>query len=385
MNSAHFSHRLDWQASVNRLSEALSKRRAAGLQVLDLSESNPTAAGLEYPAKEILDAFGDIRNLEYHPSPMGLASAREAVARYYGLAVGSDRIFFTASTSEAYSWLFKLLCDPGDEILTPRPSYPLFEFLASLESVRAVQYPLAYHGAWSIDFEALESLITERTRAVVLVNPNNPTGSYLKRDEHEWLASLGLPVISDEVFSDYGFGSEGRRVTTLAGCDQSLSFSMSGLSKLCGLPQMKLGWIVVNGPESLRRTAIERLELIADTYLSAGTPVQNAACVLLGLNLKERIRRRTVENLERLGRLIGRESPAQMLHLEGGWYATLQIPRTRSEEEWALELLDRDGVLVQPGYFYDFAGEAFLVLSLLTEPAAFEEGVARLLARIAAG
>jgi hypothetical protein len=379
-----FSSRLDWHAPLNRLSESLSARRAAGREVLDLTESNPTAAGFDYPAAGILAAFRNPCNLEYHPSPAGLLTTREAVSRYYEEGASADRIFLTASTSEAYSWLFKLLCDPGDEVLVPRPSYPLFEFLSSLESVWPVQYALSRHGEWAIDFHSLESAVTSRTRAVVLVNPNNPTGSYLKRDEYARLAALGLPLISDEVFSAYAFAPDPARVPTLAGRDGVLGFSLSGLSKLCGLPQMKLGWIVVNGPESDRLAAIVRLELIADTYLPAGAPVQNAAATFLSLDLRDQISRRTRYNLAALRARTGGNSPCRILPVEGGWYATLQVPRTRTEEEWALELLERDGVLVQPGYFYDFESEAYLVLSLLTHPAVFEEGVARLLARIEA-
>jgi alanine-synthesizing transaminase len=363
-----FASRLDWNLHTNRLSALLKTKR----RVLDLTESNPTRAGLEYPREEILDALADPRALRYDPEPRGLLSAREAVAAYYG-NVPASRILLTASTSEAYAYLFKLLCDPGDEILSPRPSYPLFEFLAGLESVGVVQYPLRYDGVWHIDFDALERAITPRTRAIVVVNPNNPTGSFLKREEWSRLQKLGLPILSDEVFSDYAFSRDDSRVQSLTNAPEALTFSMSGLSKIAGLPQLKLGWIVAGGPG--HEAALDRLELIADTYLSVATPVQIALPRLLDASVavREQILDRTRANLALLRRLT------VPLHVEGGWYATLQVPRTRSEEDWAIALLDKRDVLVQPGFYFDFESEAFLVLSLLTPPEVFEEGLRRLL------
>jgi alanine-synthesizing transaminase len=366
-----FSSRLDWSLSTNQLSALLKTKR----HVLDLTESNPTRAGLDYPTAQILNALSDPRALRYEPEPRGLLSAREAVAQYYG-HVPASRILLTASTSEAYSYLFKLLCDPGDEILSPRPSYPLFEFLAGLESVRVVQYPLRYDGAWHIDFDALHRAITPRTRAIVVVNPNNPTGSFLKREEWSKLQQFGLPILSDEVFSDYAFSPDDSRVSMLTKGAEALTFSMSGLSKIAALPQMKLGWIVASGPG--HEAALDRLELIADTYLSVATPVQLALPSLLeaSIAVRAQIMTRTRANLALL------KSVAPPLHVEGGWYATLQVPRTRTEEEWALTLLDRHDVLVQPGFYFDFESEAFLVLSLLTPPEVFAEGIQRLIAEI---
>jgi aspartate/methionine/tyrosine aminotransferase len=294
-----------------------------------------------------------------------------------------SRILLTASTSEGYAYLFKLLTDPGDEVMIPRPSYPLFDCLAAMESVELRPYPLAYHGQWSIDLEALESRITERTRAIVVVNPNNPTGNFLKRAELGALAGIcagnGIALISDEVFSDYGLGPDAERVTTVSGAGQCLAFSMSGLSKIAGLPQMKLGWIVVGGPSELRAQALERLEWIADTYLSVSTPIQHAAAPLLaaGESIQRQIRDRTRQNL-RFARQAVASACANALEVEGGWYLTLQVPRVRSEEDWALDLLARCHVLVQPGFFYDFESEAFLVISLLAEPSVFSEGMGRL-------
>jgi aspartate/methionine/tyrosine aminotransferase len=380
-----FSSRFHWDFHPNRLTQALAAKRAAGARVLDLTESNPTHAGMEYPL-EILSAFQGDGLLAYEPSPEGSPAAREAVSAYYGARghrVPTDRILLTASTSEAYGYLFKLLANPGDEILVPRPSYPLFEYLATMESVAVRPYPLVYHGGWGIDFQAMEAAITSRTRAIVLVNPNNPTGSYVKAGELGELVRLcrrgDIALVSDEVFSDYALSNDLGRMTTLSGVEECLVFAMSGLSKVAGLPQMKLGWIVVGGPPVLRHEAMEKLEWIADTYLSVGTPVQAAARILLdaGEQVQRQIRERCVANLA-FARESLEGSAANLLQVEGGWYVTLQVPRIRSEEEWTLELLDRKDVLVQPGFFYDFESEAFLVVSLLTAPAIFREGVERL-------
>jgi aspartate/methionine/tyrosine aminotransferase len=376
-----FSSRFHWDFRPNRITQALEERRRAGLPVLDLTQSNPTHAGLTYPA-EIVEAFADARMLSYDPLPAGSSETREAVAAYYaarGELVATERILLTASTSEAYAYLFKLLCNPGDRILVPRPSYPLFEFLANMESVEVDQYPLAYHGAWSIDLEGLAAAVKPRTRALVLVNPNNPTGSYVKSAEIPALLRFGLPLIADEVFSDYPLDAPADAVAMLANLEGGLSFSMSGLSKIAGLPQMKLGWIVVSGPEELRRSAMERLEWIADTYLSVGTPVQCAFAALLehGHGINRQIRERTGRNLAYLRERLA-HSPASILRVEAGWNAIARMPRVRSEEEWTLELLAREGVLVQPGFFYDFESEAFVVLSLLTPEEIFREGVDRL-------
>ena len=377
-----FSSRLTASTEVNRITRRLRELRAAGRPILDLTESNPTRAGIEYPAEEIAGLLADPRALTYEPEPAGLPPAREAVAAYYaerGEQVDASRILLTASTSEGYAYLFKLLANPGDEVLAPRPSYPLFEFLASLEAVRVVQYPLLYDGAWAIDCEALEHAITPCTRAIVVVNPNNPTGSFLKAGELEQLLRLcrrcDLAIISDEVFSDYTFGDDPRRVRMLANTEGVVTFSLSGLSKIAGLPQIKLGWMIVNGP----REVFERMEFIADTYLSVSTPVQWAAAGLLALRpaIHSQIQRRVRANFDRLRAAFGAQSAIRVLNVEGGWYATLQVPRTRNEEDWTLALLD-DGVLAQPGFFYDFEAEAFLVVSLLTPEAIFADGIGRI-------
>jgi alanine-synthesizing transaminase len=385
-----FSSRLDWNLRPNALSQLLEAKRRSGAEILDLTESNPTRAGFDYPGEEILRALSTPRALRYEPNPAGLPAAREAVAGYYrakGWAVSPDQILLTASTSEAYALLFKLLADPGDEVLVPRPSYPLFEFLAALESVRPVPYPLGYHDGWSIQLDALEGGISPRTAAVILVNPNNPTGSFLKREELQRLSSIcerrSLAILCDEVFSDYTFRADPARVPTLVQMDRVLTFCLSGLSKIAGLPQMKLGWIVVCGPSEARHSAMERLELIADTYLSVGAPVQFAAAELLtaGASVRQQVQHRVRTNLSWLQSTSGSGCPCSVLDVEGGWYAILRMPRTQTEEQWCLELLDKDSVLVQPGFFYDFESEPFLVVSLLTPVATFHEGLQRLFAR----
>jgi len=386
-----FSSRFQWDLQKNRVTRALEARRREGARILDLTESNPTHAGLVYPP-EMAAAFADPGLWRYDPAPAGALAAREAVVAYYvrrGSRVDPARILLTASTSEAYAYLFKLLCDPGDAVLVPRPSYPLFEFLARMESVEVRQYPLAYHGGWNIDLEALAAALTPRTRAIVLVNPNNPTGSYVKRGELEALVRLAGPtnhplaLISDEVFSDYAFTADPLRAPALAQVEDCLAFSMSGLSKVAGLPQMKLGWIVVAGPEAARRDSFERLEWIADTYLSVGTPVQCAAAALLeaGEAVQRQIRERIAANLA-FARAMLQGSAASILNVEGGWYITVQVPRVRSEEEWVVVLLETEDLLVQPGFFYDFESEAYLVISLLTAPEVFSEGLGRLRRRL---
>lgn len=350
----------------------LAREIAAHTPPFDLTLSNPTQAGFRYPP-EILQALTNPGAMTYAPQPFGLPAAREAVARYYGGCVSSDRVVLTSSTSESYSWLFKLLCEPGDSILVPRPSYPLFECLAHLDAVEPVQYPLLEGIEWGIDFEALEALTTPRTRALILVNPNNPTGTFLKRWELEVLAECclrhNLPVISDEVFSGYGFGQAEERVVSLAGETRFPVFVLNGLSKPAGLPQMKFGWILAPEP------ALTRLEWIADAYLPVSAPVQHAADVWLRFlpQMTAQIRERTLGNLTALRAALD-GTAARLLLPEGGWSAVVEFPNVRNEEEWVLALLSR-GVLVQPGYFYDFEREPFIVASLLPEPDRFREAV----------
>jgi len=383
-----FSERTRWDLRPNRLAERLAAKRAAGARILDLTESNPTRAGLPCP-DDILAALARAEARRYEPRPFGLPAAREAVAADFarrGFPVGPDRVVLSASTSEAYAFLFKLLCDPGDEVLVPRPGYPLFEFLATLESVRVLPYPLAYDGEWHLDLSALRDALGPRTRAVVAVSPHNPTGACLRRDERDALETLcarrGVALVSDEVFADYTFRDEPRRAASVARDGPALAFALGGLSKSCGLPQLKLAWTAVTGPEPLRRDALARLEVVADTYLSVSTPVQVAAPELLSRReeLSAPIRARVRANLEALRAAIGAGCPATLLEPEGGWSAVLRVPATRTEEERVTRLLEERDVLVHPGYFFDFPHEAFLVLSLLPPESDFAEGVARVLA-----
>ncbi len=380
-----FSSRLPWQSHTNLLTTLLSRKRAAGSEILDLTESNPTRACLAYPTEAIAAALADPRSLIYDPNPAGLQAAREAVAAYCTPHVDPGRIILTASTSEAYGYLFKLLANPGEEILIPRPSYPLFDFLAALENVSVRHYRLAYDDGWHIDFSSLEAQAGSSTRAVIVVNPNNPTGTFLKREERSRLsrfcAERGIAIVCDEVFADYAFAEDPDRVHSLADEHEALAFSLSGLSKVAGLPQLKLGWIVASGPDALRKPALENLELIADTYLSVGGPVQCAAARLLELRgpIQRSIQARVRSNRDFLSASIGRECPFRVLPAEGGWYAVIQAPRVRTEEEWVLSLLEQQDVLVQPGFFFDFESEAFLIVSLLTPESVFHEGIRRLL------
>jgi aspartate/methionine/tyrosine aminotransferase len=378
-----FSARARFAAAPNRLSRLVDEKRRGGARVLDLTESNPTRVGIAYPP-DLLLPFAGAFNLVYEPEPLGLPEARRAVADDFarrGSAVSPDRVVLCASTSEAYAFLFKLLLDPGDSVLVPRPSYPLFESLAQLEGARAEFYELEYDGEWHVSLARLRERIGEGTRALCVVNPNNPTGSFLKRDEAEGLVALcaehGLAIVSDEVFADYGFGGDARRVTSLAGEDRdALVFSLGGLSKSCGLPQLKLGWLAAFGPQALRSEALRRLELIADSYLSVATPVQRAAKSLLARlpELQAPIKARVAANLGLLERKA-RGAHFTLLRAEGGWYAVLRVPRTVSEEERVLRLLERDDVLVHPGFFFDFPEEAYLVLSLLPREDDFARGV----------
>jgi len=363
-----FSSRLPGEMRPNALTELLRAKRATGARILDLTESNPTHAGIEYPAA-LLNALADPAAIRYEPEPFGLRPARETIAREYGAP--PDRVVLTASTSEAYSWLFKLLCDPGDEVLVPRPSYPLFDYLAALESVSVRHYGLFYDApGWFIDFHTIERVITPRTRAIVLVNPNNPTGHFLHRHELDELCRFGLPVISDEVFRDYVIAPASDAVMTLQDVTGTLTFTLNGLSKTVGLPQMKLAWMIASGPEDCVREALARLEVIADTYLSVGTPVQCALDSLLRLrnSVQQQVLLRGRANLETL-----RASGLRMLHVEAGWYAVV----ANQEEGAELRLLREHDVLVQPAYFYDFENSGCIIVSLLTPPAIFREGIER--------
>jgi alanine-synthesizing transaminase len=381
-----FSDRLPRDLAANRLASAVESLRSAGRSFVDLTESNPTRAGIAYPAA-LLASLADVRSLSYEPTPFGLLDARTAVAADYqrhGFDLSPAHVVLTASTSDSYSLLFKLLCGAGDEVLVPRPSYPLFDYLTRMDLVVSKPYALEYHGRWSVDFDSLERAITPRTRAVLVVSPNNPTGSLIAREELTRLASIcaerDIAIVADEVFADYELedGAVARAGRPLAAPD-ALSFSLGGLSKSVGLPQLKLGWIAVSGPPALVGEALQRLEVICDTYLSVSTPVQVAAADLLrrGAVVRDEISRRVRANYAWLGRDVKAAPACNRLTAEAGWYAVLQVPSFEPEEELVLGLLSREGVLIHPGYFFDFPRESYLVVSLLTPEDAFCEGLTR--------
>jgi alanine-synthesizing transaminase len=357
-----FSKRAHWSAPVNELTR---QRRRLG-HLLYLTVSNPTLVGIEYPHEELAEAMARGARASYDPDPRGIRSAREALAAELGCE--ADDLLLTASTSEAYSFLFKLLTDPGDAVLTATPSYPLLEHLASMELVELQTFAMEFHRRWEIH----DLPTTPRTRAIVVVHPNNPTGSFLTSDEQDALAAHGIPIISDEVFLDYPL--EGAGTTFVR--EDVLTFTLGGLSKSAGLPHFKLGWIRVSGPG--KREALDALELIADNFLSVATPVQVALPALLRIapRIRAAISERTRSNLATLRRTFASIPAARVLPIEGGWSAVIRMPSLQSDEELALELLGR-GVVVQPGYFFDFASDGHLVVSLLTREPVFADGVQR--------
>lgn len=385
------SGRVPVGVEANALTRLLSERRAAGAAIVDLTESNPTRAGLPYPV-DLLAPLADARGLSYAPEPLGLAAAREAVARdalRRGAVVRPESVVLAASTSEMYSWLFKLLCNAGDGILVPRPSYPLFEHLTRLEHVHASSYRLEYHGRWSVDFSSVEQA-PAGTRAVLLVSPNNPTGSFVSRHDLDALLAIcrtrQWALIVDEVFADYVLDASSPPTDIAASAGDVLTFTLGGLSKCVGLPQLKLGWAVVGGPAGDVARALDGLELIADTFLSVSTPVQLAAPALLaaGGQVRAAIQARVRANLDYLRAATARVPSCNLLPVEGGWSAVLRVPATHGEELLVLELLRHESVLVHPGYFFDFDHEAFLVLSLLPPPDAFEDACRRVLRFVSA-
>lgn len=380
-----FSTRLPGTLDTNAVTAALDRMRAAGTPFIDLTETNPTAAGITYPA-DLLSVLASPAALTYAPEPLGLPTAREAAAAELsrqGAPLPPEQVVMTASTSEAYSLLFKLLCDPGDAVLIPQPSYPLFEMLSRLDAVATAPYRLTHHDGWSLDRRSIELAVTPRTKAVLVVSPNNPTGSVISADDAAWLdafaATRDLAVIADEVFLDYAIDPS-KTLTSIRG-SRALTFSLGGLSKSAGLPQVKLGWMGVSGPAALVADALARLELIADTYLSVSTPVQVAAADLIGrgATVRDAIRQRVATNLMALRKLAGGNPDVTLLEPEAGWCAVVRVPATEPEEHLVLRLLEREQVLVHPGYFFDFAHEAFLVVSLLPPAKTFASGVARVL------
>jgi aspartate/methionine/tyrosine aminotransferase len=377
-----FAKRTNWNLETNRLSVALVAHRAAGKPLIDLTVSNPTECGFEYNEEAILRALRNPAALKYEPNPRGLAVARGAVARYYAerdTVVSDDDIFLTTSTSEAYSYVFRTLCNPDDEVLIPEPSYPLFEFLADIQDVRLVRYPLVYDYGWQIDFHALEQAITSQTRGVIVVHPNNPTGHYLKLEEmrklNEVCAAREIAIIADEVFLDFALGD--KRHATFAANSGALTFTMSGLSKICGLPQMKAAWLIVSGPEPSKAQALARIEVLADTYLSMNAPIQWALPALLGLRRQFQVQLmvRVRENLAELDRQLAGQKACSRLEVEGGWNAVIRVPATHSDEELSIELLATKGLYAHPGYFYEFPSYGHLVVTLISAEAAFAKGI----------
>jgi aspartate/methionine/tyrosine aminotransferase len=373
-----FSRRTDWNTEESELARAHRLRAQAGLPIADLTASNPTRCGFQYDP-ELLAALANPAALDYDPQPMGSLRARQAVANYYagfGTPVDPNQVLLTTSTSEAYSFLFRLLCDPGAEILVPQPGYPLFGFLAVLDDVRVRPVSLIYEQGWQIDPEAFRRAVTPDTRAIVLVHPNNPTGHFTKPWETHELARIcrqsDLSLIVDEVFLDYGISSTSQSFAS--GLEEIPVFVVSGLSKIAGLPQMKAAWIVATGPGQAQ--ALERLEVIADTFLSMNAPVQCALPSWLEerADLQGQIRQRVGANLAELDRQLTRIPGVHRLEVEAGWYAVLRIPALAPDEQTVLALLDR-GVWVHPGYFFGMAESGWLVVSLLGPSADFSTGV----------
>ena len=392
-----FARRTSWNLATNRYSEALEAHRRAGRELLDLTASNPTNIGLHYREDELLRALTNREALRYDPQPKGLLAAREAIAAYYAehaAKISPDDLILTTSTSEAYSFLFRLLCDPGDAVLVPTPSYPLFDFLADIQDVKLFPYELVYDHGWQIEVMSLFNAVDRaqaagaRCRAVLAVHPNNPTGSYLKPREQELLnnvcAENEMAIIADEVFLDYSLTA--RSPLTFASNDDTLTFTLSGLSKIAGLPQMKVAWIAASGPPALKQDALARLDVIADTYLSMNAPLQLALPAMLDERetIQPQLLERVRTNLAELDSQLSGQKLCQRLEVEGGWYAILRVPARGSDEDLAIALLEQENVLIQPGHFYDFAADGHLVVSLITPTLEFSGGIKRLLAFVGA-
>ena len=386
-----FSSRLPSNLTPNTLAAVVAQHKAAGRALIDLTVSNPTSCGIEYP-QDVLQPLANPSARLYDPAPFGSVAAREAVARDYarrGTTAAADRIVLTASTSEAYSLLFKLFCDPGDQVLAPVPSYPLFELLSKMEAVEIAPYRLDYHGRWMVDADSVNASSTTNTRAILAVSPNNPTGSMLSSEDLQVLraacSTRDAALIIDEVFIDYPLdGASSSRAIGGPHVEPPLTVRLGGLSKSAGLPQVKLGWMVLEGNDHAVADALERLEIICDTYLSVSTPVQAAAAELIerGGAIRSAIQRRIRRNHNALTTAVASHPSIELLRADAGWSAVLRVPSTRSEEQLVRELLEADDVLVHPGFFFDFPHEAFVIISLLPAPDVFDEGVRRMLNRV---
>jgi len=389
--SMYYAKRTNWNLAPNTLTRLTEDLRQAGGSFLDLTESNPTHCGFSYPGKQILNALAKTDNLDYSPSARGLVTTRETICHYYqerGIAIDPQNIFLTSSTSEAYSFLFRLLADPGDKILLPTPSYPLFEFLCGLNDLSTSTYQLVYdHNGWRPDLEKFRQSIEGDPRAIVLVNPNNPTGSFIQEGDFVVLNALcqerHIPIISDEVFFDYGYDWDRKYFSALHQAE-TLSFVLGGVSKSLGLPQMKLSWIIINGPDEIVLETSRRLEIIADTYLSASIPIQNALREWFKLQpfIQKKIKERVSVNRQWLCEQIAQKEDCQYLKADGGWYAILKLPPTIQEEEFVISLLKNDHILVYPGYYFDFADSPYIVMSLLPRLEDFKKAGTKILERI---
>jgi alanine-synthesizing transaminase len=379
-----FSSRTHWDFRPSPLHELAQNLRDAGEPIIDLTESNPTMCGFRSQPDHLTTPQSLQQSVLYEPDPRGLLFAREAIAEWYDrqqIAVNPSNVILTSGTSEAYSFLLQLLCDAGEGIAVPKPGYPLFDYLCQLSNVHSTSYRLAYDGEWHIDMQSLEEILSARTKALVLVHPNNPTGSFVKKDERMRILSMtkgsALPLVVDEVFSAFPIGQDGRRHESFAGNQETLTFTLNGLSKLAGLPQMKLAWIVVSGPVDQRTDALQRLEVIADTFLSVGTPVQHSLKWLLvnSTQMTAQICRRISQNIKQASSVFSKASPVSLFNCEGGWNAVLRLPATRSDEQWAGDLLVGSKILTYPGHLFEFELKSCIVVSLLPEPDVFAAGI----------
>lgn len=384
--SGMFSQRTNWKLSTNKYTQVVEEMRAAGDRFIDLTVSNPTQCGFRYDLDAILGAFQNPKSLTYEPEAKGLLAAREEVVRYYwedhSVTVDPDAVLLTTSTSEAYSYVFRLLCNPHDEILVPKPSYPLFDFLGDLQDVTLIPYSLEYAHGWFVDFHSLIRALTPRTRAILLVHPNNPTGSYVQPEELWRLNDLcrerHLALIVDEVFLDYAFSGRARR--SFVANKEVLTFTLSGLSKIAALPQMKVAWVATTGPDPEKRAALDRLEVIADTYLSLNAATQWAFPVLLEQRktIQPQVLERVQKNWAFLRSAACGRSDSEVLDAEGGWYAVLGVRGDQPDEDMAIEILRKAHALVHPGHFYDFSSDGNFVVSLIVDSEDFQGGVTRL-------
>lgn len=369
-----FSCRTNWNFQNNRITKLIQEYQRNNISIIDLSESNPTKVGFNYPEKFVLKDFCSGKNLIYNPHPKGLINAREAICKFYhkkNINIHPESIIITAGSSDAYNYIFRLIAEPGDEILVPSPSYPLLQFLSRLNDISIKNYRLLYDGEWHIDIDSIYRNITNKTKAILFIHPNNPTGSYVKNEEYEKVLELanryGLIFISDEVFYEYEIEDKPNKFNSFSEKSDILTFTINGISKLLGLSQMKLGWVIVSGPNKLKQEAINRLEIISDTFLSVNTPVQNSLPIWLENyeELHNQIKHRVIINYFRIKDQILANSAIELLNVEGGWNGILRFPNIFTDEQWVELFLKKYRLFLQPGYFYDFERGAYLLVSLL--------------------